>query len=44
MHGLVYAAVTIACSERMERLSMQMSTYTPNRQAPMSLRSIEHLD
>lgn len=44
MHVLVYDGLPIACSERMERLSMQMSAYTPTQQLQMSIHSVELLD
>jgi len=44
IHVLVYDGIPIAASERMERLSMQMSAYTPNQQALMAIYAVEVLD
>jgi hypothetical protein len=44
MHVLIYDGVPIAASERMERLSMRMSAYTPKQQALMSIHAVEVLE
>jgi hypothetical protein len=43
MHVLVYDGLPIAASERLERLAMQMSAYTPKQQAQMSIHAVEVL-
>lgn len=44
MHVLCYDGIPIACSERMERLSMAMTAYTPKQQLLMSVHSVEELE
>jgi hypothetical protein len=44
MHVLCYSDIPIACSERLERLSMAMSAYTPTQQLLMSIHSVEELE
>lgn len=44
LHVLCYDGIPIAASERMERLNMAMSAYTPKQQAQMSIHVVEVLD
>jgi hypothetical protein len=44
MHVLCYDGVPIACAERMERLNMAMSAYTPKQQLLMSIHSVEVIE
>lgn len=44
MHVLVFDGLPIACSERMERLNMQLAAYTPTQQAQMAIFSVEVLE
>lgn len=44
MHVLVFDGLPIACSERLERLAMQMSAYTPKQQEQMYICAVEVLE
>ncbi|MCU1676128.1 MAG: hypothetical protein JWM93_886 [Frankiales bacterium] len=44
IHVLTYDGLPIAAAERLERLSMQVSAYTPNQQALMAVTAVEVLE
>ena len=44
IHILMWDDKPIAAAERLERLSMAMSAYTPNQQALMHVVTVEVLD